>query len=279
MADRILTVEQLLKELEKYNHNELHVHHTYSPNHYNWNNRPDPQYWQDSMRRFHTKTNGWADIAQHVTLCPDGRFITGRPFNQTPASIKGHNTMHGLPFMVEMIGNFDIGHDKFEGAQKDSMLKLAQWFDKRGKYIRFHRENAAKTCPGTSIDKAQFMADVRGKAQGGNNMILKVGCRGSDVLNLQKNLNGLGYDCGKADGIYGNGTKKSVQQFQKAQGLNADGIAGPKTLSAIQTALNSNKANAELYKVQVGAFSKKGNAEKLAQELKGKGYQTYIVKE
>jgi N-acetylmuramoyl-L-alanine amidase len=33
-----------------------------------------------------------------------------------------------------------------------------------------------------------------------------------------------------------------------------------------------------LYKVQVGAFSKKANAEKLAADLKAKGYQAYIVK-
>ena len=32
------------------------------------------------------------------------------------------------------------------------------------------------------------------------------------------------------------------------------------------------------YKVQVGAFSKKANAEKLAADLKAKGYQAYIVK-
>lgn len=35
---------------------------------------------------------------------------------------------------------------------------------------------------------------------------------------------------------------------------------------------------AVLYKVQLGAFSNKANAEALAEELRGKGYQTYIVK-
>lgn len=33
-----------------------------------------------------------------------------------------------------------------------------------------------------------------------------------------------------------------------------------------------------LYRVQLGAFSKRENAEKLSEELKSKGYQTYIVK-
>lgn len=38
-------------------------------------------------------------------------------------------------------------------------------------------------------------------------------------------------------------------------------------------------AKGELYKVQVGAFSEKANADKLAAELKKKGYPTYIVQE
>jgi N-acetylmuramoyl-L-alanine amidase len=35
---------------------------------------------------------------------------------------------------------------------------------------------------------------------------------------------------------------------------------------------------ATLYRVQVGAFSKRENAEKLSKELQSKGYQTYVVK-
>ena len=68
--------------------------------------------------------------------------------------------------MVEMVGDFDKGKDKFEGPQKEVMLTLARFFDLQGKYIRFHRENAPKTCPGTSIDKNQFMAEVRQYVKG-----------------------------------------------------------------------------------------------------------------
>lgn len=39
---------------------------------------------------------------------------------------------------------------------------------------------------------------------------------------------------------------------------------------------NENKDNDELYRVQVGAFKSKENADKLADELKSKGYQTII---
>jgi N-acetylmuramoyl-L-alanine amidase len=37
------------------------------------------------------------------------------------------------------------------------------------------------------------------------------------------------------------------------------------------------KANNTLYRVQVGAFSNKENADKLVKQLKAKGYQAYVV--
>jgi hypothetical protein len=109
------------------------------------------------MKRYHLSL-GWSDIGQHVTLLTDGLFVTGRDFGQTPASIQGYNTG---AFAVETLGNFDIGHDVLQGAQKESLIKLAKYFNDKGKYVRFHRENAAKTCPGTSIDKAAFMEEVK----------------------------------------------------------------------------------------------------------------------
>ena len=61
----------------------------------------------------------------------------------------------------------------------------------------------------------------------------KVGSRGDEVRQIQKKLKELGYDPGQVDGIYGENTKKAVIAFQKAKGLNPDGIAGPQTLKAL----------------------------------------------
>lgn len=162
MAYQKLTAAELIQILKKYNHTELHVHHTWKPNHQNFNgvNHVDIQ---DGMKNYHVNTNGWNDIAQHVTLFPDGNFLTGRDFGSQPISIKGYNGHDNkIPFACEMVGDFDIGEDKLEGKQLDSILKLAKFFDDQGKYIRFHRENAPwKSCPGTGIDKTEFMQDVR----------------------------------------------------------------------------------------------------------------------
>ncbi len=231
MSDyEILTLDQLLKRLEKYNHKELHVHHTWQPDHKTYNSNPDGIYWQEAMRRYHMEELGWSDIGQHVTLLPDGKFVAGRPFDLTPASISGYNLG---AFAVEMLGNFDAGADPFDGAQRDSAIKLAAWFDKRGCYIRFHRENSAKTCPGSGIEKEEFMRAVRGENGEAVIVMYTRGSRGDGVKALQLNLQALGYSPGVPDGIFGALTEEAVKAFQWAHGLPVDGIAGPLTQAKI----------------------------------------------
>lgn len=56
--------------------------------------------------------------------------------------------------------------------------------------------------------------------------------RGNDVKKLQKRLIELGYmPEGSADGAYGYQTYNAVRDFQKANGLDNDGVAGPATLT------------------------------------------------
>lgn len=62
---------------------------------------------------------------------------------------------------------------------------------------------------------------------------IKMWCTGNDVKWVQYALNREGYNSGKVDGIFGNGTKKAVIAFQKAKGLSADGIVGVKTREAL----------------------------------------------
>ena len=54
---------------------------------------------------------------------------------------------------------------------------------------------------------------------------LKQGSRGDAVTKLQKRLTELGYDCGKADGIYGSRTSRAVRFFQDALGVSQTGRA------------------------------------------------------
>ncbi|HIQ81285.1 MAG TPA: spore cortex-lytic enzyme [Candidatus Scatavimonas merdigallinarum] len=65
------------------------------------------------------------------------------------------------------------------------------------------------------------------------NALSKYGSTGDEVVAVQTKLRELGYYKGNIDGIYGSGTKSAVTNFQKANGLSADGIAGSKTLAAL----------------------------------------------
>ena len=56
---------------------------------------------------------------------------------------------------------------------------------------------------------------------------------GDDIKAVQNKLNSLGFNCGTADGYYGNDTKNAVISFQSSKGLTADGEVGPATWNAL----------------------------------------------
>jgi N-acetylmuramoyl-L-alanine amidase len=58
--------------------------------------------------------------------------------------------------------------------------------------------------------------------------------RGDDVTRLQELLLELGYDAGRADGIFGAETEVGLRSFQGDYGLTADGTCGPATLRALK---------------------------------------------
>ena len=60
---------------------------------------------------------------------------------------------------------------------------------------------------------------------------LKKGDKGKEVTKWQKFLNWAGYNCGKADGVFGDKTVGATKSFQYKNGLTADGFVGAKTIS------------------------------------------------
>lgn len=141
---------------------EIHVHHTWRPNHSQYRGLSSIE----SMRNYHVYEKGWSDIAQHVSIGPDGSIWTGRDWNRTPVSAFGFN--HAGVFMIETIGDFDHGKDELKGAQYDALLTvvagiqdlfgLPLWWS-----IKFHNQMSGKTCPGSAISRSKFIIDVRSK--------------------------------------------------------------------------------------------------------------------
>ena len=63
--------------------------------------------------------------------------------------------------------------------------------------------------------------------------VLKNGSKGDSVEALQMLLNCNGYSCGRVDGEFGANTESAVKKFQKAKGLDQDGIVGKATWSSL----------------------------------------------
>jgi len=167
MSDVILTTDALVNLLRAGQFarrvTALHWHHTWKPSHKDYTGK-NGLALQASMREYHTQVNGWSDIGQHLTLLPDGLWVTGRDFNRDPASIAGHNAG---ALAVEMLGNFDTGHDKLQGRQLGAAVQFGAAAEKLlGAEHIFHREYAAKTCPGTGIDKAWFVGLIKAELEG-----------------------------------------------------------------------------------------------------------------
>ncbi|SDY85030.1 N-acetylmuramoyl-L-alanine amidase [Thermoactinomyces sp. DSM 45892] len=236
---------------------ETHVHHTAAPNHANWNSDVKKHgagaylARQNSMRSHHMNVRGFSDIAQHITIYPDGNIMTGRNPNIPPASATGYNDSdpdNKHPFMFEMVGNFDKGHDVLQGSQLQSAVEVCRYLLGKGARIRFHRQctingKAPKTCPGTGVDYDWFVGLCRsgttipatspstpttsGSSAPRTLRYKSPMMRGEDVVRLQKLL-GI-----KADGLFGPDTDKAVRYFQRSKGLAVDGIVGARTRAAL----------------------------------------------
>ncbi len=142
--------------------NSVHMHHTWRPRHADYRGKATIE----GMWRYHTKVNGWSDIAQHITIAPDGTIWTGRGWNEPPASAKGHNgTRRAGPFMFEMIGDFDRERDPFRAPQLDVAVeviaRVQRLFNLPVESLHFHNQLSSKTCPGSSISYAATLAAVR----------------------------------------------------------------------------------------------------------------------
>ena len=161
-----LTIDEFREALARFPFrrrvNAVHMHHTFRPNRSQYRGLASIE----AMHDFHTRERGFNDIAQHITIAPDGTIWTGRNWDAPPASATGHNgNTHAGPFMFEMIGDFDTGQDAFEDPQRRTVIEVIAAVNARfalpAESLRFHRQMAPKTCPGSAIDQDDIIAAVK----------------------------------------------------------------------------------------------------------------------
>lgn len=144
----------------------VHMHHTFRPTQADYRNASRKVSIIEGMHRFHITPKpagaGFADIAQHLSIAPDGKIWTGRDWNRTPASAEGHNTG---AFMFETIGDFDVGRETLTPEQRRAVVGVIALVQLKcglaADSLRFHREfPTPKSCPGTGIRKDDILAAV-----------------------------------------------------------------------------------------------------------------------
>ncbi len=149
-------------------------HHTWRPNYSSFNGSNHFEL-QRNMKHHHVSNNGWNDIGQHFSIFPDGRILTGRPLNKSPACIYGANSRS---ICIESIGDFDLGKDSMNSEQSQAIIRTTaalvkrfssinaddkgivyhHWFDlSTGK--RTNGSGSTKSCPGTNFFGGNSVAD------------------------------------------------------------------------------------------------------------------------
>ena len=205
-------------------------------------------------------------------------FITGSYGEKTSAAVAdfqkanglksdgmvGHETLDVL-YGDEVVGNFfKKGETSDTIAAYQERLKklgyLAADYKVKGKMddatvtaIRKFQENNDLTPDGCLGPTTMSTMDDRNvKAY-----TIKLGMQGSDVKAVQKRLKALGYltSNSQVSGFYGEVTESAVEEFQRRNGLSADGTVGAKTLEKLNSS-SAKKAKTTSTKTTVKATSK-----------------------
>lgn len=183
------------------------------------------------------RSKDWGGLGYNLAAGPvTGNVYEGRGLDAVGAAVANHNTPTISCILIGGPGNLT---PKGKQALKDAYA-LANRHVGRSLGQKAHRDFGGTDCPGDAI--ATWVH--AGGLSGGN---IPTGGGGPSDLNpnayhptyirqVQELLIGLGYSCGPdgADGILGQNTFDAVVRFQKAVGLDPDGIPGPDTLAALR---------------------------------------------
>lgn len=208
---------------------EVVVHHTY---------RPDPPpggSLEDEIalvRRIeaHHRQNNWGGIGYTFLVSPTGRVFEGRGWGRTGTHSPGKNSDSiGLCFMTD--GTSKQPTDAaWESAEL--LIKLGQQLGHIGPTytVTGHRDHRATECPGDAIYRQLHRLGPSALAAQTRMPTLRQGDRGDAVVTLQTLLD---MQSQHRTGYFGPITDEAVRDFQNANGLTADGIAGPATWSKL----------------------------------------------
>jgi N-acetylmuramoyl-L-alanine amidase-like protein len=164
------TIEDFIPDLPGLNTggreiDDVIMHHTYDPDHATWAGDATADgilsYWKQQ-----TTALGYTHpLGAHFIVSPSGKIYA--PFEDVSPQLSSNSDQHAneVGVSIEVVGNFDTGHDTFEGDQAHAALglfgALMNQYDIGADNFYFHRSfpAAGKTCPGSSLN----LDDIKAK--------------------------------------------------------------------------------------------------------------------
>lgn len=204
-------------------------------------------YWKNT-RKFHMgQARGWADIGYSFGACPHGVVFEGRGEGHVQAAQPGGNTTWYSVTLMSGPG------EKPTDAQIDAVRQLRAWLMRKGVggAVKGHRDFFSTSCPGDLLYRMVRDGTFTKPAGSGDSPasepasasswtedlvkdlpLLKEGADNFDVKTVRALLVARGRkpeDMDLLNTRFGPELTAKVKDFQKVEGLDADGIVGPKS--------------------------------------------------
>lgn len=228
----MVSLETIMKRMEKYGRfNNLHP--------------AVKEGAEELMKRAFAKgipiqiTQGYRSIKEQNNLYAIGRTVNGKKVTNAKGGQSYHNYGLAIDFvLLSNDGNTPLWTVNSKWREVAAIGK-SLGFKWGGDWTSFKDYPHLEMTFGLSINDLQNgrrPANTAKPNKTTDSSLLKVGAKGDEVKSLQKDLNRLGAKI-EEDGIFGEGTKDAVKDFQKEYKLDDDGIAGPKTLSKLASVI------------------------------------------
>ena len=201
-----------------------------------------------SFEQYHMRVRGWRGIAYNWLVDADGVVYEGRGRGAVGGATRGWNSQ------TVSICYTGWGSGEVSERALDSIAGLISSI--QGQYgnrlwVKGHRDLASTSCPGTTLyhwmqsgmelkqdssPEVDWVAlrnyiDALGRKVALKPLSRRRRSRGQAVRLVQRHLNGLGFECGPVDGVYGRMTVEGVKAYQRHVGLKPDGVVGKHTWS------------------------------------------------
>jgi peptidoglycan hydrolase-like protein with peptidoglycan-binding domain len=160
-----------------------------------------------------------------------------------------------------------------DGKVQEGLARIAPIFNKHGWFwgAGFQTEDGMHFEVGDGMIREWHASGELGKGTVAPKHALSLGDRGPEVRNLQNLLLAAGFDV-KVDGSFGPKTLDAVRAFQKAAGLNADGIVGDETLAALRNKKTDPRPGGQLPRGTLSVGDSSAPVKKLQEQLNVLGH-------